>query len=210
MNHWGVRSVENYTGVKFLCRKKSEKIPYDSKGEDLNYWAWIFSQLGLTPVHSAGAYGNMSFRYEKDTFIITRTGMLPESGYRPENYVLVESFDRNRGECCYHGCCPPSSECFLHDAVYSRFDSAGAVLHGHSILMNVWAAELDIPVTSEFCDYGTRKLAESALEILSMEENLIILRDHGFVAVGETIRDAGRLVLRKYRELLALLEEGKG
>lgn len=205
MDHWGVRSVEKYSGVKFLCKKISEKFPHDSRAENLNYWAWILSQTGLTPVHSQGAYGNMSFRRLEDSFVITRTGMLPESRYRPENFVLVESFDKERNECCFHGCYPPSSECFLHHAIYDSFESAGAVLHGHSSLMNMRAAELGIPVTAAFYDYGTRELAESALEILSMDDTIIILKDHGFVAVGETVEDAGRLVVRKYRHLLALL-----
>mgnify|MGYP001548538951 FL=1 len=75
--------------------------------------------------------------------------------------------------------------------------------------MNEKAEELGIPVTVEFQDYGTRELAESALEIISMENPVIILKDHGFVAIGNTIEAAGGVILRKYRELLRLLEDGR-
>lgn len=67
------------------------------------------------------------------------------------------------------------------------------------------AASLSIPVTSKFYDYGTPELADSAVDLFSLENKIIILKDHGFVAGGESIEEAGRLVLEKYGELLSLL-----
>ena len=198
--------MEKYSGVKFFCRKFSDDFPKNRQMEILNHWAWVFSQIGLTPVHAEGAYGNMSCRSGGGTFVITKTGMKPQKEFEIDNFSLVEPFDEENGEFCFSGKNQPSSECFLHDSIYRKYDAVKAVLHGHSAVMNEWADILGIPTTAHFYDYGTSELADSALEIVSMENRIIILKDHGFVAVGSSIGEAGRLVLGKYRELLSFLE----
>ena len=71
-------------------------------------------------------------------------------------------------------------------------------VHGHLCL---------IPVTQSFAEYGTPALAESALDIISATNQLILLKDHGFVALGESIASAGCLVLKTFREMLARIEK---
>lgn len=147
----------------------------------------------------------MSYRVGKDGFIVTKTGMIPEKTFEPSDFSYVELLDHRREEVRYKGKFQPSSECVLHERLYRNYDSVKAILHGHSSLMIEEAASLSIPVTSKFYDYGTPELADSAVDLFSLENKIIILKDHGFVAGGESIEEAGRLVLEKYGELLSLL-----
>lgn len=78
--------MEKYQSVKFKYRRTGESFPYDRRLTILNRWGYIFSQLGLTPVHSDGAYGNRSFRTGFTSFLITRSGMPPTEPLIPENY----------------------------------------------------------------------------------------------------------------------------
>ena len=202
--------AENYCGVKFTCRQQSDSCSFGPNLLVLNHWAWVFSEIGLTPVHEKGAYGNMSYRYHDESFVITKTGMRPKRAVDEDNFCRVDFYDHQKQDFWFTGKHKPSSECFLHDCIYRSFGSVGAIMHGHSTLMNEAAVELNIPVTDRFCDYGTPELADSALEIISMTDKIIILKDHGFVAIGDSIAEASGLVLEKYMQLLSLLRETTG
>ncbi|PIE65462.1 MAG: hypothetical protein CSA26_03860 [Desulfobacterales bacterium] len=198
---------EIYKGVKFSCWQRTDFCPFEPSLEQLNHWAWIFSQTGLMPVHNEGAYGNMSYRTNNHSFVITRTGMRPKRQLDNYDFCHVEFYDKKKQGFFYSGKHKPSSESFLHYSIYQQFEDVGAIMHGHSNLLNEWAAQLYIPVTSHFYDYGTIALANSALEIISMKDKIIVLKEHGFIAVGHTIAKTGQLVLETYMKLLSLLGE---
>jgi ribulose-5-phosphate 4-epimerase/fuculose-1-phosphate aldolase len=199
--------MEAYTGVKFLCVKTGDTFVYDERLAVLNTWAFILAELGLTPVHSKGAYGNQSYRTDGNSLIITRSGMIPERRLAVENYVLIEKFDRRSGKFSTKGVYAPSSESILHSLVYSERPAVGAIMHGHSKLLEQYAEELAIPVTASFLPYGTDELAESALNLLIYRGDFIILKDHGFVAVGADIAATGGLVLAHYEKLIGFLKK---
>jgi len=163
--------------------------------------------VGLTPIHSDGAYGNLSYRAAGGDFVITRTGLVPTRKMEPDNFCLIEGYDSQTVTFYTKGACQPSSECFLHQAIYQEEAAFNAIFHGHSELMSNYADELKIPVTAAFYEYGTRELAQSAIQIISMRQRIIILKDHGFVAVGNSIDETGGLVLERYRELLNLIKK---
>ncbi len=81
-----------------------------------------------------------------------------------------------------------------------------AILHGHCSLLNIHAEALNIPVTQKFHDYGTPELAQSALDLVDQTTLFFILRDHGFVALGEDIGSAGRMTLYFFSELIRRLQ----
>ncbi len=197
--------METYTGAKFSCTRSGETFPYDERLALLNTWAFILAQLGLTPIHAKGAFGNQSYRTGDTSLIITRSGMIPEQELVLENYVLIEDFDRQSGIFSTRGKGEPSSESILHSILYHDFPGIGAIMHGHSRLFEQYAAELAIPVTSSFHPYGTIELAESALLLLRHRGDFIFLRDHGFVAVGRDLATTGNLVLTFYGRLVDLL-----
>ncbi len=199
--------METYTGIKFKYEKTGDTFDYDARLAELNAWAFILAELGLTPVHTNGAYGNQSYRAGGNSLIITKSGMVPEETLAVDNYVLIERFDRESATFITRGNSDPSSESILHSLVYKEFPGVGAVLHGHSALFERHAAELAIPVTSSFKPYGTMELAETALDLLKRGSRFIQLKKHGFVAVGVDIAAAGKMVLGYYENLIALLRK---
>ena len=197
--------METYQGVKFTCVKRGGSYDYDERLEQLNRWAYVFAELGLTPLHSSGAYGNLSYRIDKASLMITRTGMTPSEQLDVTNFVHVDECDTANNTLYTRGEYEPSSESFLHASIYDAFPRVKAVLHGHSALLCRHAEELGIPVTARFEDYGTMALAASALTVLDEQHHCIILKDHGFVVVGEDIHQAGELALFFYAKLLKQL-----
>ncbi|WP_163339322.1 class II aldolase/adducin family protein [Desulfopila sp. IMCC35008] len=199
--------METYQGVKFAYRQVSQSCPDHPFLNRLNYWVFLFSQLGLAPVHSTGAYGNQSFRTVNDSFIITKSSMVPEKELNRENYTLVEGYTPDTGIFLTKGASPPSSECFLHHYIYQEDTSIQAIFHGHCDLLSQHAQELGIAVTDKFYDYGTKELAESARLTMSEGNKFFILKDHGFVALGPNLDDAGKLTLTHYMKLISTLSQ---
>ncbi len=181
-------------------------LPDDLRLPRLNHWAWLFAQLGLAPAHPAGAYGNLSCRSEADSFLITRAGMAPAADFIPDNFCQIQGFDQADSSFLYAGKHPPSSESYLHYRLYQALPATAAIFHGHCPLFHEFASALDIPETAAFHPYGTRELAESALTLVAeCRPHFFLLREHGFVALGDDVDTAGRLTLDWLGRLLKLL-----
>jgi len=200
--------MEKYQGVKFQHRQTNTTFSYDHRLANLNRWAYLFSQLGLAPVHEGGAYGNHSYRTKDTAFVITKSAMIPAEILQPDDFCHVVNFEEPSTTFIFEGMSPPSSESFLHLALYQSLPYINSILHGHCSLLNKHADVLDIPVTQEFYDYGTPELAKSALDLVSQTTLFFILKDHGFVALGTDIDSAGKLTLNYFSQLIALLRRG--
>lgn len=199
--------MEKYQGVKFKIRRLGEEFAFDRHClESLNSWIFMLGELGLAPVHPQGAYGNHSYRVSGESFIITRSGMIPCQELLPRNFCMV-SYDEEEEVFCVKGRYQPSSECFLHHAVYRHHPEIAVIMHGHSLLLNLHAETLQIPQTHEEHPYGTKELARSAIQMVERESSFFILKNHGFVATGKEMDDTGIMVLQHYRRLLDLLLE---
>ena len=202
--------MERYQGVKFQHRVTKSTFEHDHRLANLNRWAYLFSQLGLTPVYSdgdaVGAYGNQSYRTGEKSFVITRSAMIPAKTLHLDNFCHIIDYHAHTTTFLSEGPSLPSSESFLHNALYQALPHVNAILHGHCTLLNSHADSLNIPVTQKFYDYGTPELAQSAVAILKPATLFFILRDHGFVALGEDIGSAGRLTLHYFAELIKLLQ----
>lgn len=197
--------MEKYQGVKFQHHQTKTTFPYDHHLPRLNHWAYLFSQLGLAPVHADGAYGNHSYRTGETSFVITKSSMIPAEVLQPDDYCHVVGFEEHSTTFITEGKAPPSSESFLHNAIYRSQPHINAILHGHCSLLNTHSRALNIPVTKKFHDYGTRELAESALRLVNQTTFFFILKDHGFVALGTDIDNAGKITLHYFSELITLL-----
>ncbi len=196
---------ENYIGVKYQFERIEESYPPDKRLPELNYWAYLFSELGLAPAHPKGAYGNHSMRCQGNSFIITKTGMKPAREVNTSSYCLVSGFPAKNSTLPFRGKFPPSSEALLHFQIYKNLKQVNAILHGHSNLLLEKARELNIPTTEHFYEYGTPELAESALKMAMEGYSFFILKKHGFVATGASLQAAGKESLEQYRRLITLL-----
>lgn len=198
-------TMEKYLGIKFTTQNTGNYFEVDKRLTRLNKWIHIFGELGLAPVHPEGAYGNHSFRVKENQFVITRTGMIPSEPLVESDYCLV-FYKENRDVFITKGHHQPSSECFLHHHIYSSFPHVKVIMHGHSSLLNNYAAQLNIAETVKEHPYGTTELAQAAVDLLNTSNtDFFILKNHGFVCLGDDIETAATLVLDYYGRLLQVL-----
>jgi len=197
--------MEKYRGIKFTTQNTGNYFEVDEQLTRVNKWVHTFGELGLAPVHPEGAYGNHSYRVKENQFVITRTGMIPREPLVESDYCLV-CYNENRGVFTTKGLHQPSSECFLHHHIYSSFPQVKVILHGHSSLLNKYAAQLNISETGKEYPYGTTELAHAAVDLLKTSNtNFFILKNHGFVCLGDDIDSAAALVLDYYSRLLQII-----
>ncbi len=103
----------------------------------------------------------------------------------------------------------PSKELPFHAGIYARRPDAGAVIHGHSAVAIAVAGMLEPDPADAFPAYtagyvarvgrlpllpyhvsGSPQLAEAIVGALGADGRALLLRNHGFVTVGATLRAA--------------------
>jgi L-fuculose-phosphate aldolase len=148
---------------------------------------------------SGGMSGNISVRVDKDSVLIT--GRNTCLGMLEEKDVCSIDLEGNP----YDKNFLPSSEKLFHISVYKNLD-AKAVVHVHPTWTNGYFAVNDkiefdtfetrltfgdVPVV----DQKTPAITDIAPVIDALKKNnIVVLRHHGVVAIGETLKDAFFLV----------------
>ncbi|MEI6124810.1 MAG: class II aldolase/adducin family protein [Bacteroidota bacterium] len=185
---------EAYSGVKFQTVFKHKKPPTHPDLPLLKTWCSLFHEKGLAPPYPGGSYGNLSFRTQRNTFIITGTCIGLKDTLTDDCFVEVHDCNIATKEILISGLRPPSSESFMHYTIYKNRPDVNAIFHGHNQLITQNASLLGIPETDEKVPYGTLELAESVLKILGA--NLfIVIKEHGFVAMHTTMNQCGNLAV---------------
>ncbi len=89
----------------------------------------------------------------------------------------------------------PSKESVIHSGIYESRPEMNAVFHIHDQLVVGLADELKLPCTEGEQPRGSYELAKEVQRMLSLRKDAryLVLRNHGVVAVGETMAAAGRL-----------------
>ncbi|GAI74016.1 unnamed protein product [marine sediment metagenome] len=189
--------------VKFRTEIIEKKVPKDQRIEELKYWCGEFHRLNLAPPHKGGTLGNLSFRLKngEDSFIITGSRVGLKYKLSDDCFVAVHSCDLKEGIVFAHGTKEPSSESRLHFAIYNRRKDVNAIFHGHSREILACPDKLKIPETKQKAPHGSIELAQSVLEILD-DEFFLVMKDHGFISIGKTMKEAGELTLEMYKKCL--------
>lgn len=186
----------SYEGVKYHSIIHDASLPSDKRVNELRAWCKTFHEKNLAPHYPGGTHGNMSFRLKRDeeTFIITAARTSFAEDLADDSFFLIQKVDRKEMKVFAMGNPKrePSSETLLHNAIYQARPDVQAILHGHCKTISKHSEIMGIPTTSEFVESGTHKIVESVLEILN-DDNFIEIKDHGFMALGKSIEDAGRL-----------------
>ena len=187
-------SKEEYSGVKFKPVFVLKNLPHHPFLEELKKWCAVFHEKGLTPPYSGGSYGNLSFRTQNNSFIITGTSIGLKDTLDNSCFVEVTYCDMPQKNVYVKGLREPSSESFMHHIIYKKRTDVYAIFHGHNAPITNNADVLGIPETQEKTEYGTVALAESILNILDIN-NFIIIKEHGFVSMGDSLQQAGNQAL---------------
>ncbi len=149
-----------------------------------------------------GSSGNVSVRLtskEASPLLAITPSRTPYADMTEED-VVVTDFDVEQIE----GEGAPSSETLTHIAIYRARADVNAVIHTHPLFGSVAAvAGRDIPPivdemtialggpvrVSEYAFPGTEEMARAVCEALG-ERNAALIRSHGAVGVGRTLREA--------------------
>jgi len=185
---------EIYSGPKFKTNYEKRIFVENENSLDLIRWCKTISKLGMAPNGEAGNAGNLSFRTDKG-FVITSAGArLDQVGIN--ELVEVLNVDLEQNILTVIGIGEPSSESVMHSCIYEARSDINAIFHGHDdrILNNL--KSLNIPETKVEIEYGTTSLAESVLDILG-NNWFILLKNHGFVSMGNSMVDAGKRIIEK-------------
>ena len=184
--------AENYTGAKFSTIFRRGDAKYDDTADELLRWCHKFAAYELAPASGDGFAGNLSARIGND-FLITATGAnLAEA--TGDQLALVHDVDLLYTLVVASGITKPSSETFMHSEIYRARPDVKAIFHGHSQWMLDHTAKMGWPETPAELPYGTTRLATSVAETLQ-SANFMVIRNHGFIAVGPTMAVAGDLTL---------------
>jgi L-fuculose-phosphate aldolase len=176
--------MEVYVGTKFRTLVIRPDAP---RNDELLQWCRRWAAAGFI----GKAMGNLSVRHETG-FLITPTGSDPAK-LTPDDLVYVISAQFAPPALTVAGQHEPSSESLMHAAIYAARPSVGAVFHGHSDAILGAAGRLGLPVTQRERPYGTPAMADAVLDVLS-GHSLVIMRNHGFVALGRTMAEANAAV----------------
>ncbi|POB12088.1 MAG: class II aldolase family protein [Sulfobacillus thermosulfidooxidans] len=157
-----------------------------------------FSHNMITDHLAFGTSGNLSVR-EGDLLWITPSGV-------PFDEVTVQDLVGIHVDTGQQiaGSARPSSELPLHRAVYQARADVQAIVHTHSEYAAVFAAckEPVLPVhyqlapweyeivCADYATYGTYELAQNAVAALGADHHVILLQNHGLLAVAGTLADA--------------------
>ncbi|MFA5104541.1 MAG: class II aldolase/adducin family protein [Candidatus Margulisiibacteriota bacterium] len=181
---------------KFKTIFTKSKPPNSKRIKSLKYWCSIFHKTGLAPFAGTSSLGNLSFRVKRGSnkFIITASGLGLKQALKENEFVLVEKVDQKNMKVFSCGTRPPSSESLLHYAIYRKRKDINAIFHGHSSEILGKSIRLKIPSTKKEAPYGSKLLVNEAIKVLK-DNNFIVLKKHGFVSLGRTLRGAGKMAL---------------
>ena len=183
--------MSQITGVRFETTFLSKNPPRDERTDQLLYWCQRFDKLGLAPKSA----GNLSFR-TKQGFIITATGVELRAAEKA-NLVEVLKVEIQEVQILVYakGRVVPSKESVLHSEIYNLRPEINAVFHTHDQLVVELADELKLPCTEGEQPRGSYELVKEVQRILRLIEDAryLVLRNHGVIAMGETMAEAGRL-----------------
>jgi ribulose-5-phosphate 4-epimerase/fuculose-1-phosphate aldolase len=146
--------------------------------------------------------GNISARIDADALAITPSG-IPYGDTGAEDVVVCALEDG----AVLDGARRPSSELPLHRAIYAARPDAGAVVHTHSPYATTFAVlrepipavhyaiarlrTAEVPVV-DYATYGSDELARLAFGVLGDGARAALLANHGAVALGADLAEAGR------------------
>ncbi|HEY4528013.1 MAG TPA: class II aldolase/adducin family protein [Candidatus Paceibacterota bacterium] len=189
------KAVKHPPKFKTVFLKKS--APADPRLETLKFWCRVFHESGLAPSYGLGSHGNLSFRLKpgENKFIITASAIRLKNKMTRRCFFKVTRVDIKKNSVRGVGVRRPSSESFLHYAIYKKRKDVNTIFHGHCPRILKLARRLGIPETPTEEPYGTPALAEGVRRILD-DQKFLIMKNHGFISLGRDFKEAGRRALK--------------
>jgi ribulose-5-phosphate 4-epimerase/fuculose-1-phosphate aldolase len=185
-------------GTLFDVTVRRRHAPQHPAAEGLIAAARSFHSAGLTPSYGRGDHGNFSCR-TADGFLISGRET-SKAALRPGQLVHVVGCEpRGKGvSLICEGLVPPSTDTLMHAMIYRRRPDVAAILHGHDDEVLRQAEAFGLPVTRCSARANSRQVVEE-VQALCASHDYVVLRDHGFVAVGSGLDGAVEVAWRWFR-----------
>jgi ribulose-5-phosphate 4-epimerase/fuculose-1-phosphate aldolase len=170
----------------------SKNSPNDGRITQLANWGRRFYSSGLVK----GIEGNLSFRTRLG-FIVSGTSIALDA-LTPDTVVEVTGvvYGLNKTSVYVKGQVIPSREVILHSQIYEYCNGINAIFHVHDPSIMNKAEKLGIPVTVSEQEAGSQALAQEAVNLLKINKNVkyFVLKNHGVIALGATMDEAGKAI----------------
>ena len=192
------RTLPGYVGVKFDASCRNDTQPREcaelhalflEQGQKLG-------RYGMAPANG----GNMSIRLQQG-FSITSSGCNLDD-IEPDDIVWVHACDPDREEVHYGGPRLPSSESILHHMIYEARADSRCVIHAHDPVATSTTMAGLVPESAREEPYGTVALARIAIETFRRDRCIILLRNHGYVATGDSLEAVANTIVELHLRLL--------
>ena len=179
-------------GVIFSSIFLDKTSPDDPRIDEMAQWGKKIRESGA--VH--GVEGNLSFR-TKLGFIINGTGMVLDN-INKDTVVEVRGvvFGLNRPSVYVKGVVVPSMETLLHSGIYEALPEVNAIFHTHDNAVLKVTDKLGIPSTGTEQPAGSIELVQEAVNLIKLNDSVryFVLKNHGIIALGATMAEAGALL----------------
>ena len=193
--------MEGYVGVKFKAVELSldKSLVLKNLFSPFKKSARLLKKYGMTPKNG----GNISLKRGNGMIITTSGANL--GSLEEDEIVFVRRCSVKDRTVEYHGPNLPSSESFMHQLIYQSRGDIGAIVHAHDPATCNFAVE-NVQETAKEEPYGTIALAEIACDTFSKNESIIILKNHGYVSIGQNIEEATNLIISTHQ----IIVQGNG
>lgn len=194
--------LDGYIGIKFkaICMDKKLPSPCEKYKTSFKENGLRLLQYNMAPANG----GNMSTRFEKG-FLITASGC-NLGRVEDDEITYVEDFSLENKWVKYRGCCPPSSETFLHGLLYNERADIQSVIHAHDEIATSMKLPGVLDETEREEPYGTVELAQICLETFKKGKDIIVLKNHGYVAIGPSLTQTTDTIINIHHHLIQLKE----
>jgi L-fuculose-phosphate aldolase len=184
--------VPEIAGVMFSSVFLDKNSPIDTRIDEIIQWGKRFHKLGAVQ----GTEGNLSFR-TKLGFIITGSGIALDD-LTKDTVVEIRGvvFGLNRPSVYIKGQVVPSMETLLHSGIYEVLPEINVIFHTHANDVLKVAEKIGIPSTDVEQPVGSQKLAQETVNLVNLNKSVryFVLKNHGVIALGETMSEAGKLM----------------
>jgi L-ribulose-5-phosphate 4-epimerase len=189
--------------IKFNCNWIQSEPVSSNEITEINNWRDTLYKLGLIGVYSNGiGFGNISIRYNNQTFLITGSATGGLDKLTESHYVLVNEYNLKQNSLTCNGPIKASSESLSHAAIYESSPETNAVIHVHNI--GLWQNLIyKIPTSRKNVLYGTPEMAKEIKRLFKETnvsvEKIIVMGGHkeGIITFGKTLDEAGKILLDK-------------
>ncbi len=190
--------LEGYIGVKFEAQCLGDDLPPGCESHIASFTETgnRLLQYNMAPANG----GNMSLRFG-GSFLVTASGSNLGCMEKDE-VVYVEDFSIPEKWVKYRGRCVPSSESILHGSLLREKQEVSAVIHAHDEAATSRKLAGVIRETGKEEPYGTVELAAACLDTFKEDCRIIVLKNHGYVAVGGTLEHAAKIIIDMHHRLL--------